>query len=113
MNGTWNLNPIYNGFDDPAFENDMAALKAETEKIAAFAQALPTMEAAEGLKQGIALQERFMELGNKLGLYASLRQATNTRDTEAGSRMGRSCSSTAVWPPPLLRSRIGRPRSPI
>ena len=88
MNGTWNLNPIYNGFDDPAFENDMAALKAETEKIAAFAQALPTMEAAEGLKQGIALQERFMELGNKLGLYASLRQATNTRDTEAGSRMG-------------------------
>ena len=88
MNGTWNLNPIYRGFDDPAFAQDMKLLERETEEIAAFTEKLPTLEGAEGLRQGIALQERFTELVNKLAMYASLRQAADTRDTEAGSRMG-------------------------
>ena len=30
MNEIWNLDPIYKGFDDPAFEADMASLKALT-----------------------------------------------------------------------------------
>ena len=36
MNERWNLDPIYPGFDAPAFEEDMLALKAEVEKITAF-----------------------------------------------------------------------------
>ncbi len=88
MNERWNLDPIYLGFDDPAFTADMAALKAEVEKITAFAENLPAVEPLDGLKQGIALEERFSELVNKLAGYASLRQAANTRDSEAGSRMG-------------------------
>ena len=88
MNERWNLDPIYLGFDDPAFAADMAALKDEVEKIAAFAGRLPTLEPLEGLKTGIALEERFSELVNKLAGFASLRQAANTRDSEAGSRMG-------------------------
>ena len=35
MNERWNLDPIYPGFDDPAFAADMEALKAEVEKITA------------------------------------------------------------------------------
>lgn len=58
MNAVWNLDPIYHGFDDPAFAADMAALKDEVEKIDAFARALPAMAPIDGLKQGIALQER-------------------------------------------------------
>ena len=88
MNQVWNLDPIYKGFDDPAFDGDMAALKEMVEKIQAFSASLSDMDGLQGLKQGIALQEQFSDLVNKLAGYASLRQAANTRDPEAGSRMG-------------------------
>ena len=88
MNDVWNLDPIYKGFDDPAYGQDMAALKELVEKIQVLAARLPEMEHLQGLKQGIALQEQFSDLISKLAGYASLRQAANTRDPEAGSRMG-------------------------
>ena len=88
MNDVWNLDPIYKGFDDPAYDADMAALKELVEKIQALATQLPELENLQGLKRGIALQEEFMMLVSKLAGYASLRQAANTRDSEAGSRMG-------------------------
>ncbi|MCD7755883.1 MAG: M3 family oligoendopeptidase [Firmicutes bacterium] len=89
MNETWNLDPIYTGFDDPAFESDLAALKEKTAEFAAFAAALPETEPAQGLHQGIALQEELSALMRKLGGYCSLRQSTNTKDPAAGSQMGR------------------------
>ena len=92
MNEVWNLDPIYKGFDDPAFESDMTALKAEVEKITAFAAGLAETEPLEGLRQGIALQERFSDLVSKLAGYSSLRQAANTLDPTAGSQMGRVMS---------------------
>ena len=88
MNEVWNLDPIYKGFDDPAFDADMKALKEMVEKLQAFSAALSNMDSLQGLKQGIALQEQFSDLVNKPAGYASLRQAANTRDPEAGSRMG-------------------------
>ena len=88
MNERWNLDPIYLGFDDPAFREDMAALKNVADQIAAFAEALPAADPLAGLTTGIALEEKFSELVQKLAGYASLRQAANTRDSEAGSRMG-------------------------
>ena len=30
MNDVWNLTPIYEGFDDPAFEADLKMLKENT-----------------------------------------------------------------------------------
>ncbi len=89
MNEVWNLDPIYKGFDDPAFEADMAALKEKVNEIQAFAQKLPSMQPVEGLTEGVALQETFSDLVGKLAGYASLRQAANTRDPDAGSYMGR------------------------
>ena len=88
MNKTWNLDPIYKGFDDPAFDADMQALKGKVEEIVAFAAQLPALSAQEGLTRGIALQEQFIDLVSKLAGYASLRQSANTRDPEAGSKMG-------------------------
>ena len=88
MNDVWNLDPLYKGFDDPAYGADMTALKELSEKIQGLATQLPNMEDLQGLKQGIALQEEFSKLIGKLAGYASLRQAANTRDPEAGSRMG-------------------------
>ena len=40
MNETWNLDPIYRGFDDPAFEADMAALKEKAQEIVACSEVL-------------------------------------------------------------------------
>ena len=88
MNEVWDLSPIYQGFDDPAFDADMQALKAQVERITALAEALPQAEPVDGLTQGIELQEQFSVLISKLAGYASLRQAADTRDSEAGSRMG-------------------------
>ena len=88
MNDVWNLDPIYKGFDDPSFAADMAALKDKVAECSAFVAELSNLSATEGLTRGITLQEEFLDLVNKLAGYASLRQAANTRDPEAGSRMG-------------------------
>ena len=88
MNEIWNLDPIYKGFDDPAFDADMNLLKNKVDEIGTFSTELPGLSPMEGLTRGIALQEQFADLVGKLAGYASLRQAANTRDSEAGSRMG-------------------------
>ena len=100
MNAVWNLDPIYKGFDDPAFAGDMASLEDVAKELTAFAAALSETDPLAGLKKGIALQEQFSDLINKLAGFASLRQAANTRDAEAGSRMGQIMSiySTVAAP---------------
>ncbi len=88
MNDVWNLDPIYKGFDDPAFSADLEAMSGVAKELAEFAAGLETSVPLEGLRKGIDLQERFSDLVGKLAGFASLRQAANTRDSEAGSRMG-------------------------
>ena len=106
MNEVWDLSPIYKGFDDPAFDADLQELKSLVEQIVVLAEGLPQAEPLSGLTQGIALEERFSVLIGKLAGFASLRQSADTRDSEAGSRMGQIMQ--LLLPP----SRTGRPRSP-
>ena len=89
MNDVWNLDPLYHGFDDPAYGADMEELKALAAAAVQLEQALATLEPLEGLRKGIGLQEKIAVVVNKLAGYASLRQAADTRDPEAGSQMGR------------------------
>ena len=88
MNEVWNLDVIYHGFDDPAFAADMEKLEKLVKDYAAFARELDRQAPLDGLKKGIALEEALTVLTAKLGEYASLRQSVNTRDAEAGSRLG-------------------------
>lgn len=88
MNDFWNLEPIYRGFDDVAFAADMRSLERKVSEITDFCETLPTLSPLEGLTRGIALQESVSDLVGKLAGYASLRQAADTRNAEAGSRMG-------------------------
>ena len=88
MNEVWNLDIIYRGFDDPAFAADMEKLEKLVKDYAAFAGELDRQTPLDGLKKGIALEEALTVLTAKLGEYASLRQSVNTRDAEAGSRLG-------------------------
>ena len=92
MNEVWNLEPIYKDFDDPGFEADICKLQKLVEELTAFAASLETADALQGLRAGIDLLERSNALVEKLAGYASLRQATNTRDAQAGSAMGRIMS---------------------
>ena len=89
MNEVWNLEPIYKGFDDPAFEADLTTLKEKVAAFAAFTEKLADTDPAEGLRSGIAQEEKIDSLIMKLAEYASLRQAADTRNPEAGSQMGR------------------------
>lgn len=88
MNDVWNLDKIYHGFDDPVFDADLSALKDTISKFEMLSRALPDMQPDLALPQGIAMLERITELANKLAEYAMLRQATDTKDAEAGSRLG-------------------------
>ena len=91
MNEVWNLDPLYKGFDDPAYLADLEKMKELVAQFNAFVEELPNMDPLEGLRQGTHLREELVELGT-LGSYASLRSATNAKDPEPGSHMGRIMS---------------------
>ena len=88
MTEVWNLERIYKGFDDPQWSADFDAMGKKVAEITAFAKTLQDAEPTQGLCTGIRLQEELSHLMGKLAGYASLRSATNTRDSEANSRMG-------------------------
>ena len=88
MNEVWDLTPLYKGFDDPAFEADMAAMKQLVADFTAFSKELPNVEPVVGLRRGVELLEKLSDLSKLFG-YANLRSATNTKDPEPGSYMGR------------------------
>jgi len=89
MTDVWNLDRLYKGFEDPQFETDMNALRTAVEDFAAFTAQLEQTDATQGLRTAIAMEERIQDLSMKLYEYASLRQAANSRDAEAGSQCGR------------------------
>ncbi len=89
MNERWDLDALYKGFDDAAFQQDFADLQKVVAEFTAFGGELQTEAPLETLKRGIALQEKLSFLVSKLAQYASLRQSADSRDPEAGSQMGR------------------------
>ena len=101
MNDVWNLTPIYKGFDDPAFEADLKALKEKVAAFGSFTQSLGDTAHLEGLRSGIAQQEEIQNIAMKLASYASLRQAADTRNPEAGSQMGRVMAVLAGLAAPM------------
>ena len=85
MNEAWNLDPIYPGFDAPAFKADLADLKETVADFASWVNTLASVEPLEGLKTGTAYLEKLFAYGNRLVEYCMLRQAANTLDGEASS----------------------------
>ncbi len=89
MNEVWNLDPIYKGFDDPAFEQDLNMLKEQVAAFTAFTANLDSLDRIDTLRQGIDFEEKISQLVGKLAEYASLRQSASTKDPEPASQMGR------------------------
>ena len=89
MNDVWNLDPLYQGFEDPAFEADLEKLKTVVAAMGTLAGSLAQAQPVDTLKEGIRLQEDATVLLYKLYGYASLRQSADTKDSAAGSQIGR------------------------
>ena len=85
MNERWNLDPIYTGFQSPAFQADLSRLEECVQTLKNFPL---TGDSHDTLVKGLRLQEELNDLVEKLLLYAELRQAADTLDAEAGSQMG-------------------------
>ena len=100
MNYQWNLDRIYKGFEDPAYTADMERMQQLVKEFTAFAESLPTIDPLEGLKTGVALREKLSELSS-LFQYASLRSATDTKDTTPGSYMGRVMATRSGLAAPM------------
>ena len=87
MDGTWSLDELYLGFDDPQFSADFAALQELCGKFADFAgQDLAGKELVCGY---LRISEELSDLAGKLMGYSRLRMSVNTGDAEAASWTGR------------------------
>ncbi len=85
---TWDLTPLYTGFDDPRFVSDMAQAEKTIADIIAFAGACETLEPMALVHGYIDLAEKFSVLVEKLACYTNCRCSADTTDNEAASTMG-------------------------
>ena len=88
MDGTWSLDALYLGFDDPKYLADREKLSRLCAEFNTLAGKLGSLPAGEALHQALCLQEELTETSTLLRSYASLRQSTNARDGEAVSHLG-------------------------
>ena len=109
MNERWDLTSLYTGFDAPEYGADMEKAAQTVHSLESFAVSLPRQDVAAALEEALKLEEQLQQLIFKLGEYASLRQAANTRDSEAMSAYGRIVALDAASAAPLaaIRQWIG------
>ena len=105
MNEVWNLDPIYPGFDSPAFREDLESLKKTVADYALWVKTLENADPLEGLKTGTDYLEKLFACGNRLVEYCMLRQAANTLDSEAvsGGSMVMGLLSTIAGPKAVFK----------
>ena len=113
MNEVWNLDPIYPGFDSPAFRQDLAGLKDTAAEFASWVKTLESAEPLAGLKTGTDYLERLFTYGNKLVEYCMLRQAANTLDGEASSAASQVMGLLSTMAGPKASSRTGPASCPV
>ena len=88
MNEIWNLDPMYKGFEDPAFEADLNLAKEKMDALEALVGRLTTMEPAKGLLEGICLQEELADLLG--GVVACTRPLVENNTMDAKHQIGLS-----------------------
>lgn len=101
MNTVWNLDPIYRGFEDPAYARDLSDFQNLTLALKEFSQSLETLDGIDGLRRGVALEEEASRLAEKLAGYAMLRQAADTTDPAIASQLGRIMAVVSDTAAPL------------
>lgn len=89
MNKEWLLDSLYKSFQDEAFTLDVALLSEKADTLKTYITNLSSKGTKEELKTVIGYMEEFSVLFDKLYSYTSLRQATNTTDSETTSLIGK------------------------
>ncbi len=95
MRETWDLSPLYHGFDDPSFLADAEHLRLKAQEMVAFVKTLETTRPLEGLREGTRLMEELIVLEDRVAMLPRLRIATNTADAEAVSWQGKLSTYSA------------------
>ena len=103
--GIWSLDELYLGFDDPAYQQDFAALQTLCAEYAAFAERAEQLPHAELLRGYLDYRERIETLSQPLMLFAMLRRNANTTDTEAASWGGRVSQALSAAAAPEARCK--------
>lgn len=90
MNKEWSLDALYTSYSDKAFTSDMALLEDKINEFKSYiTNNLTGQNPKEELKTVVVSLEELTTLLNKLYAYVSLRQATNTTDSETTALIGK------------------------
>ncbi|WP_195607743.1 M3 family oligoendopeptidase [Intestinimonas butyriciproducens] len=86
--GRWDLSALYNGFDDPAFEADIARLDGMMEAYRQQVRSLDGLDAA-ALADLLGREEAMWVVGADLQKFTDMRREADAGDSQAVSAMGR------------------------
>ena len=98
-NGTWSLDVLYKGFDDPKLQKDFEALEKVCERIIELSNNLSKENRGQVIETGLMLFEEFSLLIADIYGYASLMQTVDTTNTECNKvieRVIKLMNSTTV-----------------
>ena len=83
MKTEWNLGILYDGFQDERYQADKTSLGETIRELGALIAETAEPLTAKAAEQLLLQEERLETLAGNLLIYASLRQAANTEDSEA------------------------------
>lgn len=89
MNKEWSLDVLYKGYDDPAYQQDLAKIDTLINKIHTFAENLGKSSDKDTVTSYVELMEEFTLLITKLYSYTLLRESTDTTNSETTSYLNR------------------------
>lgn len=89
MNAEWSLDVLYKGYQDENFTKDYKKLMDLIKEIKEFVPTLSQIEPVKGVTASITYLENYRVLMAKLSDYVTLRQSTNTTDSETTSHLGK------------------------
>lgn len=110
MKNKWSLDVLYKGYQDTAFQNDFNQLKELITSIKKYVGSLDQVKQTEALPELINYLEEYKILYGKLYAYLSLRQSTNTTDSETVALLGKleETDSTLSKEKAMIHKYIGR-----
>ena len=110
MKNEWSLDVLYKGYQDTAFQNDVNHLNELITSIKDYVGLLDQVKPAEALLELIRYLEEYKILFGRLYAYLSLRQSTNTTDSETVALLGKleELNSTLSKENAMIHKYIGK-----
>lgn len=89
MTTEWNLDLLYKGLDDPAYETDMKAFEEANIKLHELVEKAPSLPEKERTEALILCLEDYNKVVSRLSLYQGLCLSVNTEDGEMMAQQNR------------------------